>query len=101
MTARSMARAASVRHRGGGNGNGGHPTAPVAAGTLGRPETEYLTHFAIGTPQRVALTLDTGAATSCGLSASPARLERFDQPSPVFDPFRFQNHPPRPTSPRA
>jgi hypothetical protein len=63
MAARSRARAASLHHRGGG-GNYGHAvTAPGAPGTVGRPMTEYLIHFAIGTPQpqHVALTLDTGS----------------------------------------
>jgi hypothetical protein len=86
MAARSRARAASLHHRGGG-GNYGHAvTAPASPGTVGQPGTEYLIHFAIGTPQpqHVALTLDTGSDlvwTQC----EPCN-DCFDQPSPYFDP---------------
>lgn len=85
MASRSRARAASL-HR--GHSSASHPpaTAVAAPGTLGQPGTEYLIHFAIGTPgpQHVALTLDTGSdlvwtqCTSCQVC--------FDQPSPLFNP---------------
>jgi hypothetical protein len=85
MASRSRARAASFYRR--NSSSSSHPaTAAAAPGIPGRPQTEYLIHFAIGTPrpQHVALTLDTGSdlvwtqCTGCRVC--------FDQPSPLFDP---------------